>query len=132
MQQQQQQQQQQQMQLQQQQIQAQQEAQQQEFMFRDSINQRDNDTKIKVAEINSQAEFAILQLKNHMTEEDDGIQPMSEKEREEFKEKIRQFDEKLKLDREKVQITRDKVKEDTRLKEKQLEINRRKNNSNNK
>jgi len=42
------------------------------------MNQRDNETKIVVAEINSQAEMAILQLKNHMTVEDelnDGVEP---------------------------------------------------------
>lgn len=46
--------------------------------FKDALNQRDNETKVVVAEINSQAEMAILQLKNHMTEEDeenDGISP---------------------------------------------------------
>ena len=46
--------------------------------FKDALNQRDNETTVVVAEINSQAEMAILQLKNHMTEEDeenDGISP---------------------------------------------------------
>jgi hypothetical protein len=41
--------------------------------FKDTINQRDNETKVVVAEINSQAEFAILQLKNRMTELDELI-----------------------------------------------------------
>ena len=65
-----QQQQQQQMQMQQQAMQAQQEAAQKQLEYNDLINQRDNETKVLVAEINSQAEFAVLQLKNHLTEMD--------------------------------------------------------------
>ena len=52
---------------------------QSEREFKDTLNQRDNETKIVVAEINSQAEMAILQIKNRMTEmdklENDGIAP---------------------------------------------------------
>lgn len=62
------QQQQQQMQQQQQQIQADLEAQQQQIQLKDQMNKRDNDTKIQVAKINSEAEFAVLQLKNHLLE----------------------------------------------------------------
>ena len=111
------QQQQQQMQMQQQQLQANMQAQEEERKFKDQINQRDNETKIMVAEINSQAEMAILQLKNHMTEEDelrDGIQPdeYSEAEKEKLMESMRQFDEKLRLDRDKVEFEKQKTKID--------------------
>lgn len=56
--------------MQQQAMQAQQEAAEKQLEYNDLINQRDNETKVLVAEINSQAEFAVLQLKNHLTEMD--------------------------------------------------------------
>ena len=60
--------------------------------------------KIVVAEINSQAEMAILQLKNHMTVEDelnDGVEPdeYSQEAKDRLMEQMREFDERLKLDR---------------------------------
>lgn len=60
MQQQQQQMQQQQMQLEQQKLQAQQQIEAQKMQQQDALNQRDNETKIRVAEINSQAEYLRL------------------------------------------------------------------------
>lgn len=54
----------------------------------DALNQRDNDTKIAVARINSEAEaqrFAMMF-------EDDGIEEMTEAERTKFRESQRQFD----------------------------------------
>ena len=119
------QQQQQQLQMQQQQLQANIQAQEEERKFKDQINQRDNETKIMVAEINSQAEMAILQLKNHMTEEDelrDGIQPdeYSEAEKEKLMESMRQFDEKLRLDRDKFEFEKQKTKIDQDIKRSQI------------
>ncbi len=119
----QQQQQQMQMQMQQQQeaLQAQMQDKQAEREFKDSMNQRDNETKIVVAEINSQAEMAILQLKNHMTAEDelnDGIEPddYSQEAKDRLMEQMREFDARLKLDRDKLEFDKQKSKEDLEIK----------------
>lgn len=116
-----QQQQQQQLQMQQQQQQALLQQKQMEMQQKDLINQRDNETKITVAEINSQAEMAILQLKNHMTVEDelrDGIEPeeYSQEAKERLMEEMRQFDAKLQLDREKLNWERERHNTDNELK----------------
>ena len=108
-----QQQQQQQMQMQQEALQMQQEAAQKQLEYNDLINQRDNETKVLVAEINSQAEFAVLQLKNHLTEMD-----MEEKEntdiqatKQRLMEEMRQFDSKIALEREKVALKKREIDE---------------------
>lgn len=120
------QQQQQQMQMQQQQeaVQAQMQDRQAEREFKDALNQRDNETKVVVAEINSQAEMAILQLKNRMTEMDeldedhDGISPdeYSQEAKDKLMEQMRQFDERLRLDRERLEFDKQKSKEDLEIK----------------
>lgn len=89
--------------------------------FKDGMNQRDNETKIVVAEINSQAEMAILQLKNHMTEEDelnDGIEPddYSQEAKDKLMEQMREFDARLKLDRDRLEFDKQKSKEDLAIK----------------
>lgn len=89
--------------------------------FKDGINQRDNETKIVVAEINSQAEMAILQLKNHMTAEDelnDGIEPddYSQEAKDKLMEQMREFDARLKLDRDRLEFDKQKSKEDLAIK----------------
>lgn len=124
---QQQQQQAQQAQLQQQQeiAQMQQQTAEKEMQFRDNINQRDNETKIIVAEINGKAEAERFAM---MSGEDDGVKPMSEAERAKFIESQRQFDAMLKLDKEKLSFNREKAKKDQELKLKQ--INRSTNKSN--
>lgn len=106
-----QQQQEQQSQLQQQQIEAQAQAEQQKMQQEDLINQRDNETKILVAQINAQS-------RNQDSEaSDDGIQePMSEADREKLKESIREFNEKMKLEREKLKFQKDKQQEDASIK----------------
>ena len=63
-------QQQQQMQLEQQKIQAEQQAVAQKLQSEDILNQRDNDTKIKVAEINSQAEYLRLGIYENQNNEE--------------------------------------------------------------
>lgn len=77
------------------------------------IHQEDNETKILVAEINSQAEAQRFAMMNHDNDEANTI------EREKLAETARQFDEKLSLDRK-------KHDDDIKIKEKQL---RSKNNS---
>lgn len=70
----------------------------------DMINQRDNETKIMVAQIAANAQLASKEQPV-----DDGIQEpeeMSEKEREELREKMREFNETMTLERDKLDETR--------------------------
>lgn len=108
--------QQQELQAQQQQAQMQQQTELQKMQQEDLLNQRDNETKILVAQINAQAK-----QDNSAEDLNDGIEePMSEADRAKLKESIRQFDEKMKLEREKLAIQKEKNAEDARLKEKQI------------
>ena len=94
MQQQMQEQQQQQMQLEQQKIQAEQQAMMQKLQHEDALNQRDNETKIQVAEINSKAEY--LRLGIYAEENDEQlVREKLDVEREKLAEEIRQFDAEL-------------------------------------
>lgn len=109
MQQQQEQAQQQQMQLEQQKIQSEQETKMAEMQQKEVLNQRDNETKIKVAEINSQAEY--LRLGIYAEENDEEL--VHEKldiEREKLAESIRQFDREL------------RAKDDERKDKKEIEL----------
>ena len=86
--------QQQQMQLEQQKIQAEQQAQMQKMQQEDALNQRDNDTKVRVAEINAQAEY--LRLGIYAEENDEQlVHEKYDLEREKLAEEIRQFDAEL-------------------------------------
>lgn len=82
------------------------------------MNSENNETKIIVAEINSQAEADRLAMMN----QDDGIEEpeFTEEARANLLEKMRQFDERLKLDRERLAFDKDKAKTDAELKRKQL------------
>lgn len=110
--------QQQQMEAQQQQAQMQAQLQQAKMEQEYKMNSENNETKIIVAEINSQAEADRLALMN----QDDGIEEseFSEEAKANLLEKMRQFDKRLELDRERLQFDKDKAKTDTRLKEKQI------------
>ena len=111
-----QQQQQQELQAQQQQAQMQQQTEMQKMQQEDMLNQRDNETKILVAQINAQSK-----LQDSEVDINDGIQePMSEEAAAKLREQIREFDAKMILEREKLKAQRDKQKEDARLKEKQI------------
>lgn len=111
-----QQQQQQELQIQQQQAQMQQQTEMQKMQQEDMLNQRDNETKILVAQINAQSK-----LQDSGGDLNDGIQePMSEEAAAKLREQIREFDIKMALEREKLKAQRDKQEEDIRLKEKQL------------
>lgn len=116
MQEQQQQQQQQEYELQQQQIQAQSENVERELQFKDMINSRDNDTKVLVAEINSKAEADRLALMN----QDDGVQPMSEDQKMQFRETIRQFNEQMKFKEKELAFQKDKAHKDQQIKLKSI------------
>lgn len=110
------QQQQQQMKLQQQQMEMEAQQKQAELDHQDMLNQRDNDTKITVAEINSQAELAILQLKNNVVEDSSEIKL----EREKLQENIRQFNAKTELDNKKLEEEKRKNKASEALKSRQV------------
>ena len=101
--------QQQQMQVEQQKIQADQQTKMAEMQQKDTLNQRDNETKIRVAEINSQAEY--LRLGIYAEENDEQL--VHEKldiEREKLAESIRQFDREL------------RAKDDERKDKKEIEL----------
>lgn len=105
--------QQQQLEVQQQEAQMKQEIEMRKMEQEDALNMRDNETRIIVANINAQSKLQDT--------EDDGIQePMSESDRENLREKIREFNERLKLDREKLELDKKKAATDARLKEKQI------------
>ena len=108
---QQQQQQQQQMEIQQQQLQQQAQAEEQKIQMDYQMHQEDNETKLMVAEINSQAEAARLALMN----EEQGLTRAEEMEfkQKDLEEKARQFDENLSFEKK-------KQADDARLKEKQI------------
>lgn len=101
------QQQQQQMQLQQQQMQQQAQAEQAKMQLDYQMHQEDNETKILVAQINSEAEAQRFAMMNHDNAEANDI------EREKMAETARQFNEKLALEKK-------KQADDARLKEKQI------------
>lgn len=104
--------QQQQLQIQQQEIEQKAMMEQAKMQQEDALNQRDNETKILIAQINASSKMNDL---------DDGIQePMSEEAREKLRESIRQFDERLALDKEKLQLDKDKARTDAELKRKQI------------
>jgi hypothetical protein len=104
--------QQQQMQIQQQQLEQQAQLEQAKIEQTDTLNARDNETKILVAQINSQAEADRLALMNGDDE--------SALNREKLAETARQFDERLKLDKERLSFDKDKAKVDAELKRKQI------------
>lgn len=85
---------QQQQQLEMQKIQAEQQATMQKMQQEDMLNQRDNETKIQVAEINSRAEYMRLGI---YAEENDEelVHEKLDIEREKLREEIRQFDQEL-------------------------------------
>ena len=114
---QQQQQQQQQMEIQQMQIQQQAATEQARMEQEYKIHSEDNETKILIAEINSQAESDRLALMNKDYAEEDVY---TQKDKAELAEKIREFDLKLKFDREKLAYEKSKTKKDQALKSKQI------------
>ena len=114
--------QQQELQAQQQQAQMQQQTEMQKIQQEDLLNQRDNETKILVAQINAQAKQEPADGIN------DGIEePMSEADREKLKQQIHEFNVKMQLEREKLDFQREKQKEDASIK--RMQANRRQTNS---
>lgn len=93
--------------LQQQQIQAESQAREADMQLKDTMNQRDNETKILVATISANSK--------QTGEEDAGF---SDEAKANLMEKMRQFDAKMKLDRDRLSFEKDKHREDNALKDK--------------
>lgn len=109
--------QQQQMQIEQQKIQAEQQAKMAEMQQKDTLNQRDNETKIRVAEINSQAEY--LRLGIYAEENDEQL--VHEKldiEREKLAQQIKEFDAELRQKDKELDFEKQKHKAELASKEK--------------
>lgn len=105
--------QQQQLEVQQQEAQMRQEAEMAKMELEDTLNQRDNETKILVAQI-----AASIKVNENDT---DGIQePMSDEAREKLREQVRQFDARLALDRDRLNFDKDKARTDAELKRRQI------------
>lgn len=104
--------QQQQLQVQQQEIEARNQLEQAKMQQEDMINQRDNETKVLIAQ---------MQLANKETE-DDGIKEpeYSQEAKDKLLEQVREFDEKLKLEYKKLNIQEKKNTTDAELKRKQI------------
>lgn len=103
--------QQQEMQIKQQEVEAKNQLEQAKMQQEDLINQRDNETKILIA-----------QMQANKNSEDDGIiEPeYSQEAKDKLLEQIREFNEKLKLDKEKLNLDREKHKDDIRIKRESL------------
>ena len=114
---QQQQQQKQQMEIQQMQIQQQAATEQARMEQEYKMNSENNETKILIAEINSQAESDRLALMNRDYAEEDVY---TQKDKAELAERIREFDLKLRFDREKLAYEKTKAEKDQALKSKQI------------
>ena len=105
--------------VQQEQAQMQQQTELQKMQQEDMLNQRDNETKILVAQINAQAK-----QENSTEDLNDGIEePMSEADRAKLKQQIYEFNEKMKLEREKLAFQREKQHEDAAIK--RIQANKR-------
>ena len=107
--------------LQQQQIDQAAQIEQAKMQQEDSLNARDNETKIQIALINAQSK----NVENTNTVESD----FSEEARANLQEKVRQFNEKIKLDRERLEFDKNKAKREAQLKEQQINKMKRTNNS---
>ena len=113
---------QQQQQMQQQQIQADLQTKQMEMQQKDMLNQRDNETKLKVAEINSRAE----ELRLGIYAEDNNVQLRNREldlEQQKLKEEIRQFDAELRMSEQELKTKKE-------IETKKLEAAQKKSNSN--
>ena len=102
------------------QLQMQMQQKQMEMQQEDALNQRDNETKMLIARLET------------MSKIESGQETYSQKDKEKLLETIREFDAKLQLDRERLNLDKQKAKDDKELREKQIEVSRiSKNKSNN-
>lgn len=101
-------------QLQQQQLEAEANQKQFEMEQRDMQNQRDNDTRILVAQIQAQSNIdSSVARASGFTETP--VQPISEKDRLELQQRLKEQQDKNQLDREKLQLEKEKIKSQERI-----------------
>lgn len=98
---------------------------QMEFEQKDQINQRDNETKILVAEIQTQANLQTAQIQADLKSQEmanKATEPtgMTEKENAQLEENRRQFDTKMDLERKRLAFDKNKAERDQELKLKQI------------
>ena len=116
--------QQQQLQVQQQEIEQKAQMEQAKMQQEDALNQRDNETKIIIAQ---------MQAYSKNSEDDGIIEPeYSQEAKDKLLEQIREFDLRLKLDKERLEHDKEKAETDARLKEKQINKQKATSNNNNK
>lgn len=90
-----------------------QELEMQKLQQEDLLNERDNETKILIAQIGARSKMS----------DDDGIQePMSEAEREKLKQQIHEFNTKMQLEREKLSFEKEKHQDDVDIKNRQISV----------
>lgn len=97
---------------QQQQLQLQMQQEQMKMQQEDMLNQRDNDTKMLIARLQTMSDIEKSQ------------DTYSQKDREKLLETMREFDKKIQLDRERLNLDKQKAKDDKELREKQIEVSR--------
>ena len=102
--------QQQQMQIQQQDIAQKAQLEQAKLQQEDILNQRDNETKILIAQINAQSKI----------QNEEPTEEYSQESKDKLNEQIREFNARLKLDKERLEFDKSKAKTDAKLKEKQI------------
>lgn len=101
-------------QMQQRQLEAEAQQRQLEMEQRDMQNQRDNDTRILVAQIQAQANIdSSVARASGFTE--NPVQPISEKDRLELQQKLREQQDRNQLDREKLSLEREKIRSQERI-----------------
>lgn len=83
---------------------------QQKLQLQDTMNQRDNETRLLIAQMN--------QFAGEETSEDVEYSPEA---REKLLEQIRQFDEKIRIDKEKLELDKVKHRDDVELRNKQID-----------
>ena len=97
--------------LEQQKMQAEAQLQQAKMEHEDMMNQRDNDTKMLIAQIN-----AVNKQSDMISDGIEEPEMMSENERESLREKIREFDAKLSLDKQRLDFDKNKHKDEIAVK----------------
>lgn len=103
-----------------QQLQQKAQAEQMQMQQNDTLNQRDNETKIIVAEINAQTSLQNAQLQGQLKALSSGDQGMTESESAKLEENKRQFNERLSLDKQRLSFDKDRTQRDQELKLKQI------------
>ena len=87
---------------------------QEELAQRDAQNRRDNDTRLLIAQIQAQANIdASVAKASGFTE--DPVSSITDKERLELQQKMREFEANNKLEREKLQLEREKIRSQERI-----------------